>query len=343
MNKLKLLLNAAAVLGLCALSGQCLAWCAITNPKTTNFTMPDIAIPSGAAVGTRLKTVTVTPLTSGNSIWSCSAWAPVYFYFRYGSARTAVTGSGLPAGVFTTNVDGIGVRAFGTPFVPVATNGASGAPSPLLGSGATNSELINLSGVTLEFYKTGEIGSGDLQFPGNFLEASMNTSSNSTSGGGGPYHTIRIANSPKIKTLGCETPNLTVDLGKHAKSDFSGVGSTSTPKTFNFAVNNCDRDMNAVKYTFNPASGITLEESGTANQHLSVKTGTGAATGIGVQVLYSNDTLVPFGTPTALNPPYNKLAGGDYKVAMKARYIQTAATISAGRADSALEFTMTYE
>ena len=338
MNKPKLLLNAAAVLGLCALSGQCLAWCMIGTARTDVLTLPDIGIPANATVGTKLKTVTIS--TPGMSTYSCTAYAPVYTMLKYaGITGTAVTAAGLPAGVYSTNVAGIGVRVVGNGML--ASTAAVGSGGVVVGSYPTYSSR-SFSGFTLELYKTGDIGSGDLSFPGSLVEAWVHTSSNSTSGGG-VYRTLKVSNSAKIKTLGCETPSLTVDLGKHAKSDFSGVGSTSTPKTFNFAVYNCDRDMNAVKYTFNPASGITLEESGTANQHLSVKTGTGAATGIGVQVLYDNDTLVPFGTPTALNPPYNKLAGGDYKVAMKARYIQTAASISAGRADSALEFTMTYE
>jgi hypothetical protein len=41
------------------------------------------------------------------------------------------------------------------------------------------------------------------------------------------YSTINISGTPELKVPGCVTPSLTVPLGKHAKSGFSGVGSTS--------------------------------------------------------------------------------------------------------------------
>jgi type 1 fimbria pilin len=65
-----------------------------------------------------------------------------------------------------------------------------------------------------------------------------------------------------LKVPGCVTPSLTVPLGKHAKSGFSGVGSTSASTPFTFAINNCDAGLNAVKYTFKPASGLRLKTAG---------------------------------------------------------------------------------
>lgn len=102
--------------------------------------------------------------------------------------------------------------------------------------------------------------------------------------------------------------------------------------------------MTAVKFTFKPAAGITLVNSGTAAQHLSLKSGS-TASGVGVQVLYQDGTLIPFNTASdiTLSSGYNATTGGSFTVPMKARYIQTASTVAGGTANSAVEFTMTYE
>ncbi|HAU8266431.1 TPA: hypothetical protein I8287_004135 [Kluyvera intermedia] len=337
MNSLKLLFNASAVVGLCTLSGQGWAGCSIVNGSAATareFTIGTLSVPPGASIGTLLKTVTV-PDTASTKI-SCSSTANYWrFQYGFGTERTAVTRPGVPAGVVSSGVEGIGVRVISDNIIMIAT-----LPDTI-GTRAYNTVgAVSWSSavqVRIQFYKTGDITPGELVFPKNFIEMWASGSPTSTAAADGVlYSTLNISGTPELKVPGCVTPSLTVPLGKHAKSDFSGIGSTSASTPFTFAINNCDAGLTAVKYTFKPATGITLEDSGLATQHLTVKSGPGTASGIGVQVLYNNDTLVPFNTAISTT-------AGSHTIPMKARYIQTASAISAGDANSALEFTMTYQ
>lgn len=335
MNSLKLLFNASAVVGLCALSGQGWAGCSIVSGSGTDreVAIGTISVPPGATVGTLLKTVTV-PDTAYTKINCTNTGGYLRFQYGDGTGRTTITGPGIPAGVVSSGVEGIGVK--------VNSNHYGGWYARLpdaMGLWNTSPWMTvtwpGVWGVKIEFYKTGDITPGEFSFPKNFVEVWASGSATNTSDGV-LYNTLNISDTPELKVPGCVTPSLTVPLGKHAKSGFSGIGSTSASTPFTFAINNCDAGLNAVKYTFKPATGITLEDSGLATQHLTVKSGPGTASGIGVQVLYNNDTLVPFNTAISTTT-------SSHTIPMKARYIQTASAISAGEANSALEFTMTYQ
>ncbi|HAU8266429.1 TPA: hypothetical protein I8287_004133 [Kluyvera intermedia] len=336
MNNLKFLFNASAVVGLCALSGQGWAGCSIVNGSAATareVTIGTLSVPPGATVGTLLKTVNVpdTPQT----VINCSSSAYIRFQYGYDTGRSAITGPGIPEGVVSSGMEGIGVKVslsyFSVRYVKLPNEPG------ILALIAGGFGFWSGQGFKIEFYKTGDISPGELLFPKNFVEVWLSTSPTDTANGRGVlYSTLNISGTPEVKVPGCVTPSLTVSLGKHAKSGFSGIGSTSASTPFTFAINNCDAGLNAVKYTFKPATGITLEDSGLATQHLTVKSGPGTASGIGVQVLYNNDTLVPFNTAISTMT-------SSHTIPMKARYIQTASAISAGEANSALEFTMTYQ
>lgn len=335
MNTLKLLCSVSAVVGLCALSGQGWAGCSmLTAAINSEVAIGTLSVPSNATVGTLLKTVNAHGI---NTVIQCTSAGYVRFQYGDDTGRTAITGPGIPAGVVSTGVPGIGVKVISAYLLPYATlpnvwgTWRTSSLSTISWPGLTN------VGVKILFYKTGDITPGELSFPRNFVEMWASTSPTSTSAADAVlYSTLNISGTPEVKVPGCVTPSLTVPLGKHSKSGFSGVGSTSASTPFTFAINNCDAGLNAVKYTFKPATGITLEDSGLATQHLTVKSGPGTASGIGVQVLYNNDTLVPFNTAISTMT-------SSHTIPMKARYIQTASAISAGEANSALEFTMTYQ
>ncbi len=340
MNSLKFLFTVSAAVGVCALSGQGWAACSLYSNSTSTATevaIGTITVPSNATVGTLLKTVTVPDSAMTKIV--CPGTGLVYLYYRfqygYDTGRTAITGPGIPAGVVSSGVEGIGIRVTSASILPYATLPEVAGRNAYNNSANLPSSWRGMRTVNIEFYKTGDITPGEFSFPKNFVETWVSYSAASTSGGI-LIGTLNISGTPELKVPGCVTPSLTVPLGKHAKSGFSGVGSTSASTPFTFAINNCDAGLNAVKYTFKPASGITLEDSGLSTQHLTVKSGPGTASGIGVQVLYNNDTLVPFNTAISTMT-------SSHTIPMKARYIQTAPAISAGEANSALEFTMTYQ
>lgn len=329
MKKRKLLLNVAVVVGLGALSGQSWAGCSISGgTMASEVTIPDITVPPDAPIGTLLLQYSVPYV--GQRKMPCTD--RIYDALRYATSRTVVSASGVPAGVYSNNVPGVGVKVtwMGSDFAKTGWpwsfyNGAAGQAVTY---------TVKNSNYKILFYKTGAITPGELEFPRNFVERWYSTSP-STSGGVRVY-TLNVL-PIKVKNPSCETPNLTVNLGKHAKTDFGGVGSTSSETPFDLALNNCSPGMTAVKFTFKPEAGITLVNSGTAAQHLSLKSDS-TASGVGVQVLYQDGTLIPFKTANSiplLSPGYNASTGGSFTVPMKARYIQTASTVSGGTANSA--------
>ncbi|EPV3840253.1 fimbrial protein [Morganella morganii] len=66
---------------------------------------------------------------------------------------------------------------------------------------------------------------------------------------------------------------------------------------------------------------------------------TGTATGVGIQLLYDSQPLT-LGTDV---PVGSSSAGGSFSVPLQARYYQTGNTITTGKANAVLTFTMTYQ
>ena len=100
MNSLKLLFNASAVVGLCALSGQGWAGCSFRETAATAsvVNIGTISVPPGATVGTLLKTVDAPHV--GNSVITCTSTSYIRFQYGYGTGRTAITGYSGGCGQF---------------------------------------------------------------------------------------------------------------------------------------------------------------------------------------------------------------------------------------------------
>lgn len=237
------------------------------------------------------------------------------------------------ADIYKTNVDGIGVKIKASSLI------INNTPSVYNSTSHMASGTISVPYITLQFYVIGPVQTGDVNLSGITLRGWANTTSANITGAGFTY-SISFKGTVEFKSGSCTTPNITVNLNKHAASDFASVGATSAPVPFNFEINNCDPGLTSVSYTFQPASGVTLQGSGN-NQYLTLDSSS-TASGVGVQVLYDDGiTAVPFNTKTAFSG-YNTSTGGSYTIPMKARYVRTG-TISPGTANSAAEFVMAYE
>ncbi|MGK9176076.1 type 1 fimbrial protein [Yokenella regensburgei] len=203
---------------------------------------------------------------------------------------------------------------------------------------ATSAEN-RIAGINVQFYIIGPVSSGTVTLPSPMVAAWANTGTGDT--GAVRYSELRInSGNVVVKAAACKTPDIQVDLQKHASTEFTAVGTTSPATPFNFEIKNCDPNINSVNYTFKPGPGVTLVSAGNNDQHITLDS-TSSASGVGIQVLDAYDTPVPFNTKITYGG-YNKTTGGSYTIPMKARYIRTGA-ISAGTANSAVEFTMTYE
>ncbi|HED1254856.1 TPA: fimbrial protein, partial [Citrobacter amalonaticus] len=72
---------------------------------------------------------------------------------------------------------------------------------------------------------------------------------------------------------------------------------------------------------------------------INTTSGSNAATGVGIQLLYNNQPM-RLGSDVAVG---TSSTGGGFTVPLKARYYQTGDHITTGAANGVLSFTMTYQ
>ncbi len=336
MNKVNLAVKLCLLIGLGAISPFSEAECSTNKLVQFDWALPagtTISVPRDTATGPVGNLITVTNSPIGNfTCWGGTSFAMLRF-------ASAMESSSL-TGVYKTNIEGIGVKISDTGFSKGSVAALSNNVQKWYTYGSGPYSGVGwLTGIKVQFYIIGPVATGTVVLPTPTVELWANDSLTTTNGA--LYVTLSIGGGVTVKTSTCETPNISVDLDKHMSSEFSGINSKSTAKAFNFEIKKCDPGMNSVNYTFKPAAGVTLKQAGTSNQYITLD-GSSTATGVGIQVLYENDTLVPFNSKIKYTG-YNKTTGGSYTIPMKARYIQTASTITGGTANSAVEFTMSYE
>lgn len=326
------------------LSEQSLASCWLDTAKgTTAPTNYSYNIPSTAFTlardfkpGTAITSVFSVP--QGPTAWvACDAVG-----MNMLKLETTLEESDYP-GIYKTNVPGIGIKiwddwstysspSFGMVLVTLSKD------LQYWYNWRTATAVDNvITFIKFQFYAIGPIAAGNVQLEIPTVSAWSNTTVSEV--GAVKYGTLNITGGFPVTVRSCKTPDISVNLGKHSNSDFPAVNSTSAATPFNFVINDCDPNMNSVSYTFAPATGISINGSG-AYESLTLDSAS-SASGVGIQVLYNNDTLVPFNSKITYTG-YNKTTGGSYTIPMKARYIRTGA-VTAGTANSAVEFIMTYE
>ncbi|AKL13881.1 TPA: type 1 fimbrial protein [Kluyvera intermedia] len=333
MNVLKHFFNLSLFMGLTTLSFICNAGCWYTFGNTHNYSytvnITSLSVASNQQPNTPLGPVMSIP-QGGQTFFACHS-APVNMMTKFSETLTE---SAYP-GIYKTNVAGIGIKVWVESSSNVVGNNLS-----VYGKWPTSSFGSFVFGKTYaQFYVIDVVSKDDGPLMLDFTVEGWINNTVSTSGGIKTAD-IKFTSDIPVTVKSCETPDISVDLKKHSKSDFASVGSTSAATPFNFAIKKCSKDMAAVKYTFKPAAGINLVNSGGSDQYITLRSGS-TASGVGIQVLYANDTLVPFNSAVKYTG-YNPSLGGDYVIPMKARYIRTG-EVSPGSANSAVEFMMSYE
>lgn len=140
--------------------------------------------------------------------------------------------------------------------------------------------------------------------------------------------------------LGCTpTTNVPVDMGRHSASEFKGIGTTAGKRSFTLPLNNCPAGMGAIMFSLRPVSGsIGASTNGVAQ----LTPGTGVATGVGLQItMAETGAVVGFDVNTHFTG-YTGMAG-NYQIELDAAYYQTHASVTAGSANSLIEFTIQYQ
>lgn len=164
----------------------------------------------------------------------------------------------------------------------------------------------------------------------------------------------------------CTTPDVVVEMGPYEISkNFTKIGSYTEWKDASILLTDCPRfygTLNDGRNTFNSDDGtsgtgtitnnilnLTLTPNtsviDSTNGILSVKTGTDAATGVGIQLAYGSETdtapeFVDFSSSNDYTMPDDTLTNRSFPLI--ARYIQTESDVTAGRADATVTFTINY-
>ncbi|MCU3988823.1 chaperone-usher fimbrial major subunit [Enterobacter mori] len=148
-----------------------------------------------------------------------------------------------------------------------------------------------------------------------------------------------------------DTSDQTVNIGRVAKTTFSGVDSTASVKDFHIKLDKCPATYTQAAVRFDgtedkdtigkgylsigtPVNG----EAGTDGAY----TGDGeavAATGVAIKLYnLSDDTAVPLYN----NSNYVAITDGKANMGFKAKYVQTLATVTPGTANADSQFTVEY-
>lgn len=129
---------------------------------------------------------------------------------------------------------------------------------------------------------------------------------------------------------------LTVPLGKISATSFTAAGTTSAATKFTLKLRTCPSNTTAtVKF-----DGVTSGD----NKILALTESPDMAKGLGIQISDKDGTIVPIAGNSGNYPLEKGEAEADVtnNLDFIARYIATAETVTAGRADATASFTINY-
>ncbi len=150
-----------------------------------------------------------------------------------------------------------------------------------------------------------------------------------------PPVTFRIS-ATAVQPSTCRTPDVVVDLGTHMTHRFTGPGSTTPPRLFQFALNDCPAGLNGITYRIDARSAIVA-----ADKAVVALNAASGATGVGVQLLDAAGDPMRLGTPIDV-PGYDTRRDADYAIPLGARLYQTGSVVTAGAVRAEVTVTLDY-
>lgn len=334
-------------------SAQTLGVCQDAGPDAYTITMPtQLTVPRDARVGTIIGKWVSTPLVT--NYYTC--FSLFGFSTGVGFVATNLTPSSMTISdakttytVFNTNVAGVGVAISVSSYADRC--GLSGpmdlghnrstSTSPLqvdsmcasMGRGARNGGTASVA-----FVKTGPITGGTTSGGVLFQAAAVIQPLIGAAFVQGDIAKKQFSLTPTTFVgLACSTHDLTVSMGSYKTSAFTGKGSSTSPVSFNVALDDCPANMKKIQYEFDAPGGVI----DTANGVIAL-TATSTATGIGLKLMDSSNAALKFDTQYQLSG-YDKTISRSYTISLKAAYYQTAAAVTPGTANAIMTFTMTYQ
>lgn len=325
----------AAALALSALlPGAAQAGCSVNAgviAQNIDMNMGQVIITPSTQVGEVLA-MQEFPIQATEAIIRCD-WQGGWLYGRVLKG----TPSALAPNIYTTNVDGIGIRLArrrqGSGLNDIVTyphdQRGNAISNYSLAAGFFRVEIIKIAAQT---------GSGVLS------DGLYSTYYADTSGSSRPALTSHLYGSGiTIVSSSCEvdagTRNIAVDFGSVPSSQFTGVGSTNTERGFDIGLNCVGPTMgeDLVRLSF----GYTPDPSGAAGV-IRIDDGPEAASGVGIQLLDARtDTPIPQGERVEVG---RIAAPGahQFSLPLKARYYQTTPSVGGGSTQAIATFTIEY-
>lgn len=181
-----------------------------------------------------------------------------------------------------------------------------------------------------------------------------------------PTFQVNFSGSINIVSRTCETPDVPVDMGNHNISEFGGVNTGTAWKDFTIKLNNCPafhggfpvagpilgsdgtvasagtRVSNAIGYRLDPNQTPIDASQGLMKLDDSAPGEPASAGGIGLQIASSTSIPITLSTLQASGITPTTTDGAAYTIPLKARYVQTEATVTGGPANASAVFTINY-
>jgi major type 1 subunit fimbrin (pilin) len=291
--------------------------CTFTTGSAANLNAmvpATLSVPRDAAIGTVIYTTgrTLNPTTTFNI--ACP-----------GGAVTGVQNVAGPQPAAAVTLFPIGDTGISYRFLNIS-NSAQGA-YPQGPGGGTSWGSDPTKNYTIQLIKTGPIAAGatlTAQLLGTYQFGSQTA------------FNLMLTTPMTINQPACTTSDVAVSMGMPSTSGFKGVGSRVATTPFAIKLNNCPSGISSVAYQIDATTSVVNRAASVVALNLA-----SSAIGVGLQIL--DDTFKPVPLATAIPVKAYDKAGGNFSISLNAAYYQTNGTVTPGRADSSVIFTMTYQ
>lgn len=296
------------------------------EPTTSLFTIPPLTINADAAPGTIISTQKV----SGKEIKvHCTGGGAVYTGYSFLTDADERSDNPLSS-VYQTNVPGVGIRIAWSKDSTTFNSNSWIKPIHRGSASLSSTTYPLMSYAEAQFVVTGIVESGVV----NAEKLNADWMYDGTL-------TARIRYSPitinvTANTCNLVEKNITVPLNDITTSDIkNGFSEVVSDNRFKIQLERCAAGIK-VDYRFTTAGSTGVSGN---SDILAIASGNGAAEGVGLQILDSNNNVLKF------DNDYNVAAqttdGQSVGIPLKARYVQTG-TVKAGKVDSVATFDVFY-
>ncbi len=330
-----------------------------------SYTIPlsgTISVPPGTPVGKEIYRLKIAFVNQGWVYVKCTSSGQ--FYQGYDYLTTPLLPSDYSTAVYKTGVPGIGVK-----FV----RGNSYGDFPLKTAISCIGKTCNYpsSGWDADsrvlFIKTADVvTAGTIE--GNQLPTALYSVGQNDSMLG--VYKVSLSGSLQVTSPTCNitaaSKTMTVNMGKHKITVFTGTGATTEWKNASIQLANCgqfygktgpnmlagaldgdnyyplDLQNNFLTVTLYPQNG-TRSTTDAANGIMKIDDGTSGATGVGIQLSSSESTSGLIDLTTGITQTLPVDGTRNITVPLYARYIQTENSVTAGNANGRLEYVITYQ